>query len=354
MKTLYKKKIIVKFLTKFFEYAIIILRYILFNNFFIMFNKKNTLLLVTSMFVFSSVSAASLPTEVKTATPKTWMETKVENVMSSPLTISSVKVLESNKAEVLFSKWDMNFSTGSELKVYNQVEVAWVKALETDSKKLEIKLAQDTLTTWSSISLLSLNDLDLNADFVIDKDGYVLTSATSEAWSKLTVVDSKTILIDLKKDLVWALPNLKVLKENKVKEVNSQLWKITLTLENSFESNKSYILMVLSLLDSAKKDVALENGVFDFTGPTEVLATAASTGAVLETKESLDLMAATGATATWATASGMTSTGWLAIEDVALKADATPETGTKEIFIVLLSLMLGLGIFAYKNKNAKV
>lgn len=319
-----------------------------------MFNKKNTLLLVTSMFVFSSVSAASLPTEVKTATPKTWMETKAENVMSSALTISSVKVLESNKAEVLFSKGDINFSTGSELKVYNQVEVSWVKALETDSKKLEIKLTQDTLTTWSSISLLSLNDLDLNADFVIDKDGYVLTSATSEAWSKLTVVDSKTILIDLKKDLVWALPNLKVLKENKVKEVNSQLWKITLTLENSFESNKSYILMVLSLLDSAKKDVALENWVFDFTGPTEVLATAAWTGAALETKESLDLMASTGATSTGATASGMTSTGWLAIEDVALNAEATPETGTKEIFIVLLSLMLGLGIFAYRNKNAKV
>ena len=321
-------------MTKFFEYAIIILRYILFNNFFIMFNKKNTLLLVTSMFVFSSVSAASLPTEVKTATTKTWMETKAENVMSSALTISSVKVLESNKAEVLFSKGDINFSTWSELKVYNQVEVSWVKALETDSKKLEIKLAQDTLTTWSSISLLSLNDLDLNAD-------------------------SKTILIDLKKDLVWALPNLKVLKENKVKEVNSQLWKITLTLENSFESNKSYILMVLSLLDSAKKDVALENGVFDFTGPTEVLATAAWTGAALETKESLDLMAATGATltgstSTGATASGMTSTGWLAIEDVALNAEATPETGTKEIFIVLLSLMLGLGIFAYRNKNAKV
>ncbi|MDP5039078.1 MAG: hypothetical protein NWP80_01370, partial [Candidatus Gracilibacteria bacterium] len=40
------------------------------------------------------------------------------------------------------------------------------------------------------------------------------------------------------------------------------------------------------------------------------------------------------------------------IEDIAMQAETTPDTGTKEIFIILMSLLLGVGYFLLSNKKA--
>lgn len=341
-----------------------------------MFNKKQTLLVITSLFVFSSAYAWEVKPAMET-TSQTW--TKMEEVMPSTLNITQVNSIDSKKIEVVFSDNTNTYSTGSELKIFNQLDVIEIKAVETNTKQIEVKISWEDLTPWSNLSLISLTDLDLNADFTITWENFSLDNLATPTWSKITLKDKSTLVIDLKSDLAGVQPNLKLLKEVPVLGISNVESKLLLDLWLDLKSQSSYILMVISLFDSQNKDVAVENWVFDFLTPEikavemeTVNESLSSTGEALVDNNTQDLTL-TGETLVEKNIQDITSTweilvennidsevlnvadvqsGAIAIEDVAMTAQTTPDTGTKEIFIVLLSLMIWLGVFAIKNKKA--
>lgn len=325
-----------------------------------MFNKKHTLLAVSCLFVFSwvSVNAEGLSNQIKTTTQE---PTTMEAVMPSALSISQINTIDSKKLEVLFNNNTNTFSTWSEVKVFNQLEVVEAKVLETNLKQVEVKISWEDLVDGSSLSLISLNDLDLNADFTITWENFSLDNLATPTWSKITVKDKSTLIIDLKADLVWKTPNLKLLKEVQVDWVSNLDSKLVLDLKDELKSSNSYIFMIISLFDNANKEVNVENWVFDFVTPETIQSNEKKVDEVVTlTGETLveENMTLTGETLvennmdTETLNVADTQSGAIAIEDVAMTAETTPDTGTKEIFIVLLSLMIWLGIFALKNKKA--
>lgn len=308
-----------------------------------MVNAKHTILLVAGLLAFSTVSA-EMPVWTGVVTTSTPIVTASTGALTTSLKISSVDTIDKTTLSVKF-EWAVawGLSPQSEVKVLKDTLVASSEKDAKDWKIFNVKLSEDLSLSWASYSLLSLSDLDLNADFTINWAWTKIDN--TKAWAELTwktieVVDSKTLKITFTKDLWTTVPSFKLLKETKVESVFFDTTNLNVKLADWVTKDSAYILMALSLKDNSWKEIEVENSLFDFKTPATIVwdEVLASSWALSSTGETL-------------TASGGS---WADIASVAMAATTTPDTWTKENLIIFLSLLLAASVFVFRKKSLKI
>lgn len=312
-----------------------------------MINAKHTVLLLSGLFVCSTALAdapamtwtqtlAAPTTAIATQPTLTWAATPT----TTSLKIAWVETVDVSNLNVTF-EWQPQswISAWSEVKVLRDLDVASSLKDATNPAVLTVTMSWE-LDLSGNYSLLSLWDVDLNADFTLN--GLSTKIDNKDAWADLTwksieLVDAKTLKITFTKDFGVTVPIFKLLRDIKVETLNYDSSKLNVKLSDKLKKDGSYIFMVLGLKDNTGKDVEVENSLFDFKTPSVIVGD--------------EELATTGTGET--TMSGETSTG-AQLAAVAMEASETPSTWTQENLIIILSLLLASWVFVFRKKSLKI
>lgn len=197
------------------------------------------------------------------------------------------------------------------------------------------------------------------------------TSSTNKSWfamKEVQVVDANTLKVIFSKDLIENSAEMSDFVLTSKKDETKELALTWMTLSASSEltvktveplsTSQEYNLVVVFASD--KEGNVIENGVdgmitfstpekFDGTDLTLMDATASNTGALTQSGAE-EVLNAASETMTGETASGETAS-WMTATDASKDANALPQTGPKEIFVVLIALALGFA-FVYTRRKA--
>ena len=236
-------------------------------------------------------------------------------------------------SDVVFS--DINVEW--ELKLLKDVNVSFSTKDSENWKKVLLNLSSN-LTANTSYSLISILGADWNIDFEIDDFlEWEITNVNlldSEEWiEKINIVDSTTIELFFRNDLLEDVFEFKILSEIETKSLKSA-WNNVLNLESSknLEVSTDYIVMILSLEDAMWNSISFNEDLYDLTTPA-ILEKAIQEEEVViaipeEEQEVID---------EWN------------IEEIALQSAETPETWTTTSILIMVALLANLAFFFRKK-----
>lgn len=263
-----------------------------------------------------------------------------------------------------------------EVKVLNDMSIAFANQDEEDTYKAILTL-DEPLEKNTEYSLLTVFGADGSIDFKTNDtiEGVeILNSEVEEVgqWiESITLVDVNSIEVTYIEELTGDDFEFKLLSDVVVESISSiDDETVEVKLESEVGADKNYILMVLSLQDALAQDVELDEGIYDFMTPKELRS--ASKGWISEPEESLDiseleeeldveLSAATDELETPEESDELLTRDLDAvveeetstvnnIEDVALSATATPETGAETGILILLTLFINTFYYFSRRK----
>ncbi len=279
--------------------------------------------------------------------------------------ITSVDVSDANTLKVSFSGVTLEEAPTGEVKVLKDMSVTSAVKDAGNAKVVNIGLATD-LVAGSSYSLISIFGAEGSMDFSLGQSLSNVEIANTDATStiaKVVVKDSKNVSVYFKSDIAGSEFEFKILSNLGVDSLGADIdGGLLVKTTAAIESNKAYILMVVSLKNAAGVDIAVEDGIFDFTStvaeaPTEAAIgtdaamAPAGTGAV--TEPTTPDMAATG---TGVELNAAMDTGNLAkvddsnVDAMAMSATATPDTGAETWILILGTLLINGAVYLYRRK----
>lgn len=246
--------------------------------------------------------------------------------------IDKVDVLNSHELSVNFSE-DVTFGdeTQGDVKVLKDIIVSFATRDATDHYKVVLTLEED-LDILTNYNLLSIYWADGNIDFKTTKylNEVELENAfqpEDQGITKVMTLDERTLEVYFKYPVEDTDFEFKLFSENFVdtiaKDTDNSL---KLHLEKSIEQNSQYMLMVLNLKDESGSNIMLSEDLFNF----QTLDT------IEQVKEDAPIIDDNGEEVQ-------------DIENVALNAAETPDTGAETWVLVALTLLVNAGLFIRKK-----
>lgn len=246
--------------------------------------------------------------------------------------IQRVDVLNSHELEVHFSP-DVEFGekTQGDIKVLKDIIVSFATRDINDHNKVILTL-EENLNMLTNYNLLSIYGADGNIDFKTEKylsDVEIKNSfqPDNQGIVKVITVDERTLEVYFKYPVEDTDFEFKLFSENFVDSIKySTPQSLKLHLDKSIETNSQYMLMVLSLKDSLFSTIALDEDLFNFQ----------TMGSVEQVKEDAPIIDDNGEEVQ-------------ELEDIALNAAETPDTGAETWVLIALTLLVNVGLFMRKR-----
>ena len=253
--------------------------------------------------------------------------------------IEKIDAIDNNTVEITAND-DVVFSdtfVEGDIKILKDMKVLYSKKDVTNHRKVLLNLSDDLLVN-NSYSLISLLWAEWNIDFKIWDylEGEIINPMLQE-WDKgiekINIIDSKTIEIYYNYDLVDDLFEFKILSDIPTTWLFSE-WNniVNLWINGNLEKDTDYILMFLRLKDINWNPLVFEENLYDFKTSSDLVED-------VEEKDVV-LAAAKEETNTWN------------IEEVALSAEKTPNTGSATWILVLLTIIVN-AVFFFRKKIIK-
>ena len=318
-----------------------------------MINTKK-ILCVMALSAMSLTTFAETP--VTTSASLTWSTmswtTTNNEVQTVSYVVNSVKSIDETTLTVDFDKELPTVSQDSVSKVLEDMWVVNTTKDEKDEKKLSLTL-ETPLTNTESYSLISIaEDFDASADFTYTEWQNEVKLQNNSQIEKIVFLSKTNIELYLTAKSESVKNDFKLYKEIVSKSMFSDWVNLNISLTKPLASNKNYIL-TLELKDESKKDLEVENSLFDFTtsefnsAPVENPVESTNLENVLTNTNSWMVENNANLTSSWE----LTST-WN-IEAIALDAKQTPETWTKTNLLILATLIMS-GLILIRKKSLKI
>ena len=163
-----------------------------------------------------------------------------------------------------------------ELRVLNDLEVAFVSKDFQDSNKLLLTLSKE-LEEDTSYNLLSVFWVEWSIDFDLTllSEGLEINNTEvleleDQGITRIVIADSKNLEIYFNNPVEASEFEFKILKEVKIDKLSGLENKLFVSLSGSLNTNSDYLLMAISIVDSEWQEVFFEDGIYDFNTSEEL------------------------------------------------------------------------------------
>ncbi|QFR39546.1 hypothetical protein A9Q91_04975 [Candidatus Gracilibacteria bacterium 28_42_T64] len=231
-----------------------------------------------------------------------------------------------------------------EMKVLKDINITFASKDFNDASKVILTLNED-LKTGNNYSLLSIFGADGNIDFTTTdslEDVEIMNEIvpTEQGIVKVIVKDTRTLEVVFFEALTEDEFEFKLLSELTVDAMtyNSAENKLQLSIAETFEKNFNYMIIVLSLKDIMGTEIVLDDDLYNFE-------TSDTLEGVQEEELSIDALLSDDDLLN----AEETTEEIENLEEVALNAAASPQTGTETGIVLLFTTLLTGFIFLRKK-----
>lgn len=252
--------------------------------------------------------------------------------------IDNIEVVNSHEIELSLSN-DVTVSEAvtGDVKVLKDILVSFATRDINDHNKVILTLEED-LQMLTNYNLLTIFGANGNIDFrteksLIDVEIANMYQPQDQGIVKIVTVDERTLEVYFKNPVEDTDFEFKVFSENFVDTISyTNPQGVKLHLETAITSHSQYMLMVLSLEDGTFKNISFDEELYDF----ETLDTIDVAEEKTEKEAEKVLIDDNGEEV-------------LELENIALNAAETPDTGAETWVLVALTLLVNAGLFIRKR-----
>lgn len=268
--------------------------------------------------------------------------------------------------DVVLSKWDIS----SEIKFLKDIAVTFVSKDFNDQNKLILNLTED-LKINTPYNLLTIVWPDANMDFVtwVSLENFEILNTENSDWktqwlNRIVIKDSKTLELYFNDIIEEDEFEFKILNELNIEKLTST-WSsdISILLKDKIEKLSNYLIMILSIKDSAWNEVIFDEDLYELKTTedlkvTEDLKTPGDSKTTSDLKTSEDLKINLLQEKLKEDAVVGSSTGNIINEDkttlesVALNSAETPDTWPETTVLIMLTFIIN-SIFFMRKKFLK-
>lgn len=256
-------------------------------------------------------------------------------------TISEVNVAGNSSLEINF-EGDMMLADGEitgDIKILRDVVVESAEKDFEAQNIVNIVLAEE-LKTNSSYSILSIFWADGSMDFSIEDsvDGVEILNndPANPSIEKVIIKDATEIALYYSMPLESEEFEYKIFSQLEVENIQKTWSSLDVQLVSHLTSNSNYTIILISLQDMMTAELSFDDGLFDFmTGEIEVV----------EEIQELEEEIIDELNAAWEEGN---------VEEVALDAEETPDTGAETWVLILGTLLINTFLTSARKKKAKI
>jgi hypothetical protein len=242
--------------------------------------------------------------------------------------VDKIEVLNSHEIELTLSSevslWD---NVDGDIKVLKDILVSFSVRDINDYNKVIITLDED-LDILTNYNLLTIFGADGNIDFKTEKylnDVEIINgfAPQDQGITKIVTINERTIEVyftDPVEDTEFEFKIFSEIFVDTISKIGNQ--SVKLHLKNTITPYSQYMLMILSLQDATLKNINFEEELYNFE----------TTGSIEIIKEDAPTIDDNGIEI-------------IQLEDIALNAANTPETGAETWILVTLTLLVNAGLF---------
>ncbi|MDD3645861.1 MAG: hypothetical protein PHH06_00475 [Candidatus Gracilibacteria bacterium] len=252
-------------------------------------------------------------------------------------TSSKVKAILSSEVQTGTGLYQLN----GDVKIFKDIEISSIETSVDDNTKLFITLS-GSLESNTSYSFLSVYGVEGNMDFFIANQiegTYVDNFDEEENVSSIIVSSPNSLEVTFKTPLTGSEFDVKILKNLRVNSIElnpENKLELNFVMQDLLEENSNYILMMFTLMTMEGNELTFSNGIYDFQTTTFIEQTLVQEPVIVE--EIIPEVVED---------SGETLDG--EIEEVALNAAETPDTGAQTWVLLLMTFILSSLYFLRKR-----
>lgn len=267
----------------------------------------------------------------------THASTSVDIASVGSQTPDNVKAILSSEIQT----WTGFYQLSGDVKLFKDVEVSSLEASIDYDTKLLITLS-GSLESNNSYSFLSVYGVDGNMDFSLWEEvtwTQVSNFDAEENVSSIFVSSPNSLEVTFKTPIVASEFDIKILKNLIVSsiEINPEnSSELNFMMQDSLEENSNYILMMFNLMTQEGNEIVFNNSIYDFQTTTFIEEVPVEEPVIVE--EIIPEVVE----GSWDTLDGE-------IEEVALNAAETPDTGAETWVLIFLTLILSSLYFLRKR-----
>ena len=249
--------------------------------------------------------------------------------------IENIDVINSHEIQLTLSN-DVTVSEAVtwDVKVLKDILVSFATRDLNDHNKVILTLEED-LEMLTNYNLLTIFGANGNIDFrteksLIDVEIQNMYQPQDQGIVKIVTVDERTLEVYFKNPVEDTDFEFKIFSENFVDTISyTGPQGVKLHLEKAVSSHSQYMLMILSLEDGALKNISFDEELYDFETLDNIeVADDKPEETVLVDDEGEEV---------------------LELENIALNAAETPDTGAETWVLVALTLLVNAGLFMKKR-----
>lgn len=233
-----------------------------------------------------------------------------------------------------------------------------------DTQTVELRL-EDALTPNTQYSLLALSGAEGSLDFRTPAgvEGFIannFTSMKSDDIDSIEILDDRTMIVSFRQQLTSIDYDFKLFAELDITEVRKddiQLPVLSIETHTSLKSETNYLLMFIDMFNADGRMIDFDTGIYDFTTPEFEIDDMVSieTDASMYLDEYLeedDIRALEQdiieAEIPLEAAPELEDSN---LEELALDADRTPDTGAPILILLLITLIANIILFGSRLKK---
>ena len=247
-------------------------------------------------------------------------------------TVDNINVINSHEIELTLSD-DVVLSEAvtGDIKVLKDILVSFATRDLSDYNKVILTLEED-LQILTNYNLLTIFGANWNIDFRTEKSLYDVEIANlyqpqDQGIVKIVTIDERTLEVYFKNPVEDTDFEFKIFSEIFVDTISyKNVQSLKLNLEKAIMSHSQYMLMILSLEDGAFKNISFDEELYDFETSDTVETVKEEAVKIDDAGEEV-----------------------LELENIALNAAETPDTGAETWVLVALTLLVNAGLFIRKR-----
>ncbi len=247
--------------------------------------------------------------------------------------VNSVKAIDNKTINVLLNEQNglVDWEIAWELKLLNDVQVLSVEKDTVDTKKVSVYLWENKLLPNKSYSLLTVFGSEWSIDFKTKStlENIEILNTWLVEWQRMDhifIKDSNTIEIYYTNPLSSTDFEYKLLSSVDIDKVTKTSNNLIINTKDLLKDNSSYIIMLISIMDTNSNEVEFADWIYDFT--TEIF----PKNKVIKTSEKI-------------TSNNNKST----IETVSLNVAESPDTWAETNVLIALTFILSGFVFLRKK-----
>ncbi len=248
---------------------------------------------------------------------------------------ASIIDINSQNSNLLKIFFDKDIETGNQdvypdIKIFKDLENKNI-SLDLEDNKLVNLVLENSLSSYSSYSLLSVVGAEWTIDFEIEDEiaWLEIIWGYSQGIEKIVILDEKNLDIYFTQPVDWESIEVKLLKwikETAYRINNENKKELNVYLENSLNENSKYIVMMFGLSTQEWNNYSITNSIYDFM--TQTISEEDLEIPSLEEEEI-----------------------WEKIDEVALNSAKVPDTWTETWILILTAVLFSSLIYFKKRKS---